>query len=174
MLGYSWMLSLISYLDVFVVHNYSIPLLLSYLILDLCTYFSCRENCAFRKRISTRLVVNVTCLDLCWSRFGEVTFHWRLFKVHDETALNLTGTIDLQTQQLNMTEVKNLVNNTSGGRWILLAQGEITIYKVVCVQLAHFSIGDWQDISIAHVIIIIKLEVSTFAIVIIFYLGCVP
>ena len=29
-------------------------------------------------------------------------------------------------------------------------------------QLAHFSIGDWKDISIAHVIIIIKSEVSTF------------
>ena len=29
-------------------------------------------------------------------------------------------------------------------------------------QPAHFSIGDWKDISIAHVIIIIKSEVSTF------------
>ena len=50
----------------------------------------------------------------------------------------------------------------------------IIIYGVVCVQLAHFSIGDWKDISIAHVIIIIKLEVSTFPIVIIVFLGCVP
>ena len=55
----------------------------------------------------------------------------------------------------------------------------ITIYGVVCVQLAHFSIvhfsvGDWKDISIAHVIIIIKSEVSTFPIVIIFFRGCVP
>ena len=50
----------------------------------------------------------------------------------------------------------------------------ITIYGVVCVQLAHFSIGDWKDISIAHVIIIIKSEVSTFPIVIIFSRGCVP
>ena len=31
----------------------------------------------------------------------------------------------------------------------------------ICVQLAHVSIGDWKDISIAHVIIIIKSEVST-------------
>ena len=49
----------------------------------------------------------------------------------------------------------------------------ITIYGVVCVQLAHFSIGDWKDLSIAHVIIIIKSEVSTFPIVIIFFRGCV-
>ena len=50
----------------------------------------------------------------------------------------------------------------------------ITIYGVVCVQLAHFSIGDWKDISIAHVIIIIKSEVSTCPIVIIFFRSCVP
>ena len=42
-------------------------------------------------------------------------------------------------------------------------------YGVVCVQLAHFSIGDWRYISIAHVIIIIKSEVSTFSIVVIFF-----
>ena len=35
-------------------------------------------------------------------------------------------------------------------------------------------LGDWKDISIAHVIIIIKSEVSTFTIVIIFSHGCVP
>ena len=35
-------------------------------------------------------------------------------------------------------------------------------------------VGDWKDISIAHVIIIIKSEVSTFPIVIIFFSGCVP
>ena len=35
-------------------------------------------------------------------------------------------------------------------------------------------LGDWKDISIAHVIIIIKSEVSTFPIVIIFCRGCVP
>ena len=40
-------------------------------------------------------------------------------------------------------------------------------------QLAHFSIGDWKYIFIAHVIIIIKSEVSTFPIVIIFFRGCV-
>ena len=34
--------------------------------------------------------------------------------------------------------------------------------------------GDWKDISIAHVIMIIKSEVSTFSIVIIFSRGCVP
>ena len=35
-------------------------------------------------------------------------------------------------------------------------------------------LGDWKDISIAHVIIIIKSEVSTFPIIIIFFRGCVP
>ena len=50
----------------------------------------------------------------------------------------------------------------------------ITIYGVVCVQLTHFSIGDWKDISIAHVIITNKSELSTFPIVIIFFRGCVP
>ena len=48
------------------------------------------------------------------------------------------------------------------------------IHGLVCVQLAHFSIGDCKDISIAHGIIIIKLEVSTFPIVIIYFRGCVP
>ena len=35
-------------------------------------------------------------------------------------------------------------------------------------------LDDWKDWSIAHVIIIIKSEVSTFPIVIIFFRGCVP
>ena len=47
----------------------------------------------------------------------------------------------------------------------------IKIYGVVCVQLTHFSSGDWKDIFIVHVIIIIKSEVSTFLIVIIFFRG---
>ena len=47
----------------------------------------------------------------------------------------------------------------------------IKIYGVVCVQLTHFSSGDWKDIFITHVIIIIKSEVSTFPIVIIFVRG---
>ena len=50
----------------------------------------------------------------------------------------------------------------------------ITIYGVVCVQLAHFSLGDWNDISIAHVIIIIKSEESTLPIVIMSFRVCVP
>ena len=47
----------------------------------------------------------------------------------------------------------------------------IKIYGVVWVQLTHFSSADWKDIFIAHVIIIIKSEVSTFPIVIIFFRG---
>ena len=47
------------------------------------------------------------------------------------------------------------------------------IYGVVSVQLAHFSLGDWEDISIAYVIIIIKSEVSTLPIII-YFGGCVP
>ena len=34
-------------------------------------------------------------------------------------------------------------------------------------------LGDWKDISIAYVINIIKSEVSTFPIVIIFFRGCI-
>ena len=49
----------------------------------------------------------------------------------------------------------------------------ITISRVLCVQLAHFSLSDWKDISIAPVIIIIKSEVSTLPIII-FFRGCVP
>ena len=44
----------------------------------------------------------------------------------------------------------------------------IKSYWLVCVQMTHFSSGDWKDIFIVHVIIIIKSEVSTFPIVIIF------
>ena len=47
----------------------------------------------------------------------------------------------------------------------------IKIYGVVCVQLTRFSSVDWKDIFIAHVIIIIKSEVSTFPIVIISFRG---
>ena len=43
-----------------------------------------------------------------------------------------------------------------------------TIYGVGRVRLAHFGLGDWKDISIADVIIIIKTEISTLPIVIIF------
>ena len=48
------------------------------------------------------------------------------------------------------------------------------IYGVVCVQLYHFSLGEWKDVSVAHVIIIIKLEVLILPFVIIFCCGSVP
>ena len=44
----------------------------------------------------------------------------------------------------------------------------IAIYGMICVQLAHFSLGDWKDIFTAHVIISIKSEVCTFPTDIIF------
>ena len=49
----------------------------------------------------------------------------------------------------------------------------VTYTMLYCyiVQLTRFSSGDWRDIFIAHVIIIIKSEVSTFPIVIIFFRG---
>ena len=40
------------------------------------------------------------------------------------------------------------------------------IYGVTCVELSHSSLGDWKDIFITHLIIIIKSEVSTFPIVV--------
>ena len=45
-------------------------------------------------------------------------------------------------------------------------------YRVACVELAHLSLGDWKNIFITH-LIIIKSEVSTFPIVVIFFSGCV-
>ena len=39
--------------------------------------------------------------------------------------------------------------------------------------MAHSSLGDWKNIFITHLIIIIKSEVSTFPIVVIFFRGCV-
>ena len=43
----------------------------------------------------------------------------------------------------------------------------------LCVQLAHFNLGNWEEISIAHVVIIIISEVSALPIIIIFR-GRVP
>ena len=39
---------------------------------------------------------------------------------------------------------------------------------VAFVQLAHSSLGEWKDIFVIHLIVIIKSEVSTFPIVVIF------
>ena len=55
----------------------------------------------------------------------------------------------------------------------------LNLYSYTYITLYVFNwpisvLGDWKDISIAHVIIIIKSEVSTFPIVIIFFRGCVP
>ena len=41
----------------------------------------------------------------------------------------------------------------------------IPLYGVVCAQLAHLSLGDWKDISTAHVLIIIKSEESSYFII---------
>ena len=49
-----------------------------------------------------------------------------------------------------------------------------TIYGVYVFNWPISVLGDWKDISIAHVIVIIESEVSTFPIVIIFSRGCVP
>ena len=48
------------------------------------------------------------------------------------------------------------------------------IYVVACVELAHSSLGDSKDIFIAPFIILIKSEIPTFPIVVIFFVrGCV-
>ena len=54
-----------------------------------------------------------------------------------------------------------------------LSRQLIIINRVACVELAHSSLGDWKNIFITHLIIIIKSEVSTFPIVVIFFRGCV-
>ena len=40
--------------------------------------------------------------------------------------------------------------------------------------MGHSSLGDRENIFVTHLIIIIKLEVSTFPIVAIFFHGCEP
>ena len=82
---------------------------------------------------------------------------------------------------ISVTEMKSYISLLKRYKWergpinpVTDLHHSITIYGVVCVQLAHLRIGDWKDISIAHVIIIIKSEVSTFPIVFIFFGGCVP
>ena len=58
-------------------------------------------------------------------------------------------------------------------RWEYFFRLPFCIYRVACVKLAHSSLGDWKYISITHLIIIIKSEVSTFPIVVICFRGCV-
>ena len=42
------------------------------------------------------------------------------------------------------------------------------VYGVACVQLVHSSVGNWSDIFVTHIIIIIKSKVSNFPIIVIF------
>ena len=58
-------------------------------------------------------------------------------------------------------------------RWDYFFRLPFCIYRVACVELAHSSLGDWKNIFITHLIIIIKSEVSTFPIVVLFFRGCV-
>ena len=58
-------------------------------------------------------------------------------------------------------------------RWDYFFRLLICIYRVACVELTHERLGDWKNIFITHLIIIIKSEVSTFPIVFIFFRGCV-
>ena len=58
-------------------------------------------------------------------------------------------------------------------RWDYFFRLPFCIHRVACVELAHSSLGDWKYIFITHLIIIIKSEVSTFPIAVIFFRGCV-
>ena len=58
-------------------------------------------------------------------------------------------------------------------RWDQFFRLPFCIYRVACVELAHSSLGDWKNLYITHLIIIIKSEISTFPIVVIFSRGCV-
>ena len=69
------------------------------------------------------------------------------------------------------------VESVSKMRWVLSNTFLIffTTYvvpsqNVVCVKPTHVSLGDREDIFLTHLIIIIKSAVSTFPIVVIFYL----
>ena len=62
-------------------------------------------------------------------------------------------------------ESSNNAEKLSAGQWI---------QRLNVVPDFSTSLVNLKDISIAHVIIIIKSEVSTFPIVFIFFRGCVP
>ena len=47
------------------------------------------------------------------------------------------------------------------------------MYGVVCDRLSHLSLGNREDISVIHFIIIIESKVSSIPIVSIFLRGCV-
>ena len=103
----------------------------------------------------------------------KVVFYFRIFRFYCLPLSSLCKTHRRHWIHINVSRV------SCGGAFnmllvLLITFYFITIYGVVCVQLAHLSIDDWKDISIAHVIIIIKSEVSTFPIVFIFFRGCVP
>ena len=73
----------------------------------------------------------------------------------------------------------NVCRVSCGGVFNMLLILSITFYfhyniwSCMC-STGPLSIGDWKDISKAHGIIIIKSEISTFPIVIIFFHACVP
>ena len=54
--------------------------------------------------------------------------------------------------------------------WSLVSHDGTVLFKRCPFQLTRFSLGDWKHVSIAHVIIIIKSEVSTLPISIISWL----
>ena len=87
--------------------------------------------------------------------------------------------IELPTNIFIMEECKCLWSSSRRGvsnKLLALSIAFHCHYYVwlVCVQLTHFSLCDWKYISIAHVIIIIKSDVSTLPIGTIFFPGCVP
>ena len=62
----------------------------------------------------------------------------------------------------------DIINNVSQNMAIISFRVPFAIYGFVCVELAHWNLGDRENIFITHLIITIKSEVSIFPIVVIF------
>ena len=82
-----------------------------------CFTVSCRANCYPRKRISGRIIFNVSCVEYCSSLYGNVHYEWSIYKVLNEDAINGSGTIDLKKQQSHIEQIQDLQGHTNGGTW---------------------------------------------------------
>ena len=71
---------------------------------------------------------------------------------------------------VNVCWVYSVESMSNKKMYIVLSSTFLTFFAicgVVCDKLAHSSLGDRKDISITHLIIIIKSEVSSFPVVVI-------
>ena len=88
---------------------------------------------------------------ICVNTFTIIVFHY-----HHYTRL-IAGTEHINVCRVSCGGVSNILLVLSITFYFYY---NICVVWVVCVQLAHLSIGGWEDISIAHVIIIGSIHLS--------------